>query len=779
MDESEQEALVRRLSVAVGSWEIGVFENNHVTGDSWASPRFREMLGFEPNEPVSMTEVARLSFPADVSMIQEAMLRAYDPVGDGVFDLVYRVIRLDGEIRWLHGRGITLFSEVGGQRVPVRTTGTILDVTKQEELRLAAERQKRRLDEAMATSQVGVFDWDHDPARPEEAFYWSPNFRKMSGLDPHDPPDLQGYLHRIHPDDAGRFQEALEKTLNPDFRSALDIEYRWQHPNGETRWFLARSTTSFHQKGSRLLPHRTVGAVLDITSTMRAAEQLAQRSAILDATPDIVCVVDPNLRLVFLNRAGRAFSGLDPEADLTGQSLSDVAGRTFEEKFVSEGRLVAQLQDSWQVQMIFENREGKLLPVSALVLCHRDKLGKPSHFSLVARDLTHEKQLEEQFRQAQKMELVGRLAGGVAHDFNNVLSVIMGFSDVLEGKLLPDHPGHEELSEIRFAAERAASLTRQLLATSRKELVQPRPLDINRVVETAIPMFRRLIDATIAINLSLSDAAALVKADPSQIEQVLLNLVVNARDAMPAGGELHLDVAQTNHRRDALPNGPPLAAGRYVVLSVSDSGHGMPPETQKRIFEPFFTTKDVGKGTGLGLSTVLDIVEKCGGAVWLHSELHKGTTFRVYLPATEEIPEAPLERPSAPVQHPGGTILLVEDEVQLRGLLVTILSRAGYRVLEASSPIDALGIAQGFEEEIDLLLTDIVMPQMAGPLLAAELRARRPAMIVLYMSGYTEDTMIRRGLLDEKLNFLPKPLNAASLLRKIAQLLGGDATRVA
>lgn len=779
MGESEQEATLRRLSAAVGMWEIGVFEHDYASDETWASPRFREMLGFGPSEHVGMQEVARLSFPADVPMIQEAMQRTYDPNGNGVFDLVYRIIRTDGEVRWIHGFGTTSFTEVDGKRVPYRTLGTALDVTDREKLRLAAERQELRLNEAMSTSQVGVFDWDHDPARPEEAVYWSPNYRKMSGYDPEALPELDWYFSRIHPDDMPRFHEAMKKTLDPSERSAFDVEYRWQHPSGETRWFVARSTTSFHRKGPALLPHRTVGAVLDITSTMRAAEQLAQRSAILDATPDIVCVVDPSLRLAFLNQAGRSFSCVEAEVELQNLTLVEVVGERFEKQFASEGRLFAQRHGSWQVQTDFENRKGELRPVSALLLCHWDKLGQTSHFSLVARDLTHEKHLEEQFRQAQKMELIGRLAGGVAHDFNNILSIILGFSDVLEDKLPEGTQGREEIQEIRIASERAASLTRQLLAIGRKELVQPEAIDLNKMAETAMPMFRRLIDATIDINLALSDEPALIKADPSQIEQVLLNLVVNARDAMPAGGELHLEVSQTVHRAETSTQGLHLAPGRYVVLSVSDSGHGMLPETQKRIFEPFFTTKDPGKGTGLGLSTVFDIVDKCGGGIWLHSELHKGTTFKVYLPATRETPEPAFQYPEAPIRHQGGTILLVEDEVQLRSMLVTVLSRAGYRVLEAAGPVEALGVAKSFDERIDLLITDVVMPQMTGPLLARELANQRPDMIVLYMSGYTEDAMVRQGLLAEKLHFLPKPLSTGSLLRKVSQLLGGDASRVA
>jgi len=779
MGESSQEATIRRLSQAVGTWEIGIFEHDFASGETWASPRFREMLGFEPHEAISMVEVSRLSFPADVQMIQAAMHKVYDPGGDGVFDLIYRVVRRDGEVRWVHGRGITTFGEVNGSKAPLRTIGTILDVTEQHELKLTVERQELRLTQATTASQVGVFDLDHDPARAEDAVYWSPTYRKMSGFDLNAPPDIEWYLSRVHPDDIERFREAIDLAYDPKIRAPYDIEYRWLHPSGEIRWCVARSTTSFHDKGPRTLPKRTVGAILDITPNLHAAEQLSQRSAILDATPDIVCIADPHLRLVFVNQAARSFGGVETGRDVVDMTLTEVVGSVFEEKFLREGRATAIRQGSWQTQAEFTDHQRRLRPVSALVLCHRDRHGALSHFSLVARDLSHEKELEEQVRRSQKMEAIGRLAGGVAHDFNNILSVIMGFSDVLEDKLADMNASRREIQEIRFAAERAAALTRQLLTISRNEFVRPRPIDLNEVVRAAEPMFRRLIDARVDMQFDFSDAPARIKGDPSQIEQVLLNLVVNARDAMPAGGELCIEVSQVIHRPETGPPGLKLKTGPYVVLRVSDSGHGISPEVRTRLFEPFFTTKDQGKGTGLGLATVQNIVDMNHGTIWLHSELHKGTTFKVYLPSTDEPIEHPQEQALAPVQHGGGTILLVEDEAQVRSMLTIVLTRAGYRVLEASGPVEALGLAQGFEGPIHLLITDVVMPQMTGPALAAELKHRLPQMPVLFMSGYTEDAMLRQGIIDEEINFLQKPLSASVFLRTVAQLILNPKTRVA
>jgi two-component system, cell cycle sensor histidine kinase and response regulator CckA len=779
MGETEQEATLRRLAEAVAVKEIGIFEHDYSSGVTWASPRFREMLGFEPDEFVSMQVVARLCFPADVPMIQAAMQRSYDPAGDGVFDLVYRVVRKDGKVRWVHGRGATSFAQINGQMVPVRALGTIADVTEQHELKLAVERHDRRLTQATIISQVGVFDWDHDPARPEEAIYWSPTFRAMCRYGAELAPDIDWYTSRVHPDDSERFREALAQARDPRTQAPFDIEYRWLHPSGETRWCVGRSTTSFQQKGPELRPERTVGAVLDITSTRRAAEQLSQRSAILDATPDVVCIADPELNLVFLNQAGRAFAGMSADHDIVGAPLLQIVGEDFDAQFTREGRALAIQHGSWQVEADFVDHAGQARPVSALVLCHWDRQAQLSHFSLVARDLSHEKELEQQMRRAQKMDVIGRLAGGVAHDFNNILSVILGFSESLEDCVPSESRGHRDLQEIRFAVERAAALTRQLLTISRNELVRPRSIDLNEVLKAAGPMFRRLLDARVDIQLTLSETPVRIKADSSQMEQVLLNLVVNARDAMPAGGTLSLELSQVLHRPELGPPGLDLKPGPYVVLGVSDSGQGISPEVRERIFEPFFTTKDQGKGTGLGLATVLGIVEKNGGGIWLHSELEKGTTFKVYLPSTDEPPEPTFEQPSSPVIHRGGTILLVEDEAQLRTMVTAALERAGYRVLAASGPVEALGLAQGFTEVIDLLVTDVVMPQMTGPVLAAELQGRRPGLPVLFMSGYTDDAALRSGLLHDQINFLPKPLSAFVLLRKVAQAISRRSASVA
>jgi PAS domain S-box-containing protein len=376
---------------------------------------------------------------------------------------------------------------------------------------------------------------------------------------------------------------------------------------------------------------------------------------------------------------------------------------------------------------------------------------------------------EGQLRQSQKLEAIGQLAGGVAHDFNNLLTVIGGYSSILLGKLPQDSPYVSSIEEIKKASDRASALTRQLLAFSRKQILQPRVLDLNTIVTDLEKMVRRLIGEDIDLLTITSPALGLVKADPGQIEQVLLNLIVNARDAMPQGGKLTIETRNVVHseeyaQRHATEPGP------YVMLAVSDTGCGIETEIQPRIFEPFFTTKGSGQGTGLGLATVYGIIKQSDGNILVYSEVGRGSTFKIYLPRVDEIAED-AEVASGMVSPGSELILLVEDEDQVRTILKHILEAQGYEVLTASNGAEALSIAQDLNHDIKLLITDVVMPQMSGSELAQRVIAVRPNLPVLFMSGYTDDAIVRHGLLDEKLNFIQKPFDSASVGRKVREVL--------
>jgi two-component system, cell cycle sensor histidine kinase and response regulator CckA len=384
------------------------------------------------------------------------------------------------------------------------------------------------------------------------------------------------------------------------------------------------------------------------------------------------------------------------------------------------------------------------------------------------------RQSEEQLRHAQKMEAVGRLAGGVAHDFNNVLSVILSHSELIIEDLKATDPMRADVDEIRKAAMRAAGLTRQLLTFSRQHVVQPKVLDLGDVLGTMDKMLQRILGEDIELAAVVPEKRWRVKADPTHLEQVVLNLVVNARDAMPLGGKLTIEIANVVLDEEYASGHLAAKSGPHVMLAVTDTGCGMNKETQRRIFEPFFTTKEVGKGTGLGLSTVFGIVQQSGGNIWVYSEVGKGTTFKVYLPRADG--ELDARRAYSAPSSPRGreTILLVEDEEQVRTVTLSILRRQGYRVLAAPHPGAALLLAEDHAEAIELLITDVVMPQMSGPELAKRLAGARPAMKVLYMSGYTDDAVVRHGVLEAGVAFLQKPITPASLATKIREVLDGE-----
>lgn len=403
---------------------------------------------------------------------------------------------------------------------------------------------------------------------------------------------------------------------------------------------------------------------------------------------------------------------------------------------------------------------------------------------VLANDITERKQAEEalhrseeQLRQALKMEAVGKLAGGVAHDFNNLLTAINGYSEMCLRRLTPDHDLHRPIAEINKQGTRAAALTRQLLAFSRKQILQPQVIELNHIVLELSKMLQRLIGEDIDLLMGLAADLGRIKADPSQLEQVLLNLCVNARDAMPTGGKLTIETSNVYLSQEFAGRHLSVPPGPYVMLAVSDTGCGMDAETEARIFEPFFTTKEVGKGTGLGLATVYGIVKQSGGSIWVYSELGQGTTFKVYFPCVDAKADTPkADSRNSELMSGVETVLLVEDEAVVREMSMEILKECGYQVLQAQDGNEALMLARQHNGEIHLMLTDVVMPRMSGRELTERLATLRPDTKVLYMSGYTDDAIVHHGVLEAGTAFIGKPFTMEALARKVRETLDEPVT---
>jgi signal transduction histidine kinase/HAMP domain-containing protein/ActR/RegA family two-component response regulator len=522
----------------------------------------------------------------------------------------------------------------------------------------------------------------------------------------------------------------------------------------------------------------------EISDRIKAEEELAQSlsllTATLESTADGILVVNNEGKIINLNQKFIDMWSIPPEiiqSKDNQKAIDFVLGQLkYPELFlkkVQESYAHLDIESEDTLELI----DGKIFErYSQPYKLGGKSVGRVWSF----RDITEKRRLEDSLRQSQKMEAIGRLAGGVAHDFNNVLTVIMGYGDFLASKIPRDDPMFKDLEEIKKAAERASSLTHQLLAFSRKQIMSPKVLDLNKVVGNMEKMLKRLIGEDIDMVFIPKENLYRIWADQGQIEQVIMNIVVNARDAMPDGGKITIETANVEldeayaHAHGNVQRGP------HVVLSISDTGIGMDENTKSRIFEPFFTTKEVGKGTGLGLATVYGIVKQTGGDIYVYSEPGKGTTFKIYLPQINQEQENRAGAENTNESLDGDeTILLVEDEKSLRDLAFAILVRRGYTVLEAGNGEEATAISRNYNGTIHLMLTDVIMPLMNGRELADKLRQERPDMHVLFMSGYTDEAIIRHGVLDSMDAFIQKPFTPVRLAKTVREILDGRTQKTA
>jgi PAS domain S-box-containing protein len=532
---------------------------------------------------------------------------------------------------------------------------------------------------------------------------------------------------------------------------------------------------------------RRARALRQALEKVARAEEARTRSEqrfrkLVEYSSDVITLLDAAGKIVYSTQAQKPTLGYD-QGELTGHNVFDLVHPDDRDRaqalflsVLAPGAAVARnafrlrhKEGSWRdLEVAGVNHLDDPI-VGAIVVTYHDVTDR-KRAEAALRDL------EERHRQAQKMEAIGRLASGVAHDFNNLLTAILGSTDLLLEDLPADHPGRLEADEARKAALRAAELTRQLLAFSRQQVLEPRVLDINEVVANVEQMLRRIIREDVEVRTVLAPDIGAVRADPAQLEQVLLNLAVNARDAMPRGGRLTIETANADLDETYAAEHAVVDPGRYVMLAVSDTGTGMDAATQARVFEPFFTTKEKGRGTGLGLATVYGIVKQSGGYIWVYSEPGRGTSMKVYLPRVEA-PIEPINAPPPPTGSLRGseTILVVEDQDEVRTLTRRMLEARGYRALVAASGADALRIAAHAAGPIDLLVTDVIMPGMSGREVALLLEPAHAGMRVLFVSGYTDESIVRDGVLEPDITFLQKPFTAEALARKVREVL--DAPR--
>ena len=639
------------------------------------------------------------------------------------------------------------------------------DITEQ----LAAEAEKETLGALFAEGPVVLMEWAPPPSRAVVRV--SDNVRQW-GFDPQTLlREGRSFHEYVHPEDRERVaREAGEHFARGE--AGWVQEYRLVCPDGQVRWVLDRTVVSKDHRG-QVVGFR--GYLVDITELVEARQLLeverGRYAAALEATGEAVYDWDIRSGKIFWNRNVLPLFGYTPE---------EMGGITqWEDRIHPEDRpgVLAALQEAvagpkpFAMEYRFRRVNGSYAHVLDRGMVERDAEGRPVRMVGAMADLTAMKQLQQQLEVSQRLEAVGQLAGGVAHDFNNLLTAIYGSLDLLERKLPPTSPVREDLAAIRQAAERAAALTRQLLTFARRHVMEPQPLDLNAHIQTTVAMLQRLIPENIRLEFIPGRQLGTVYADPGQLDQVLINLVVNARDAMPNGGVITIETENVLVNSEFVAKHPWAKEGRYVMMSVSDTGVGMDEATRNRVFEPFFTTKEPGKGTGLGLATVYGIVKQHDGMIHVYSEPGKGTTFKVYLPIVERRAVEVGPKLQGPVVGGNETILLVEDEKEVREILAQALATLGYQVLTAQDGLEALALLEARQFAADLVVSDVVMPGLGGWELYQKVHEQAPGVLFLFSTGYSENAVHVNFWKKEGVFLLTKPYGLDTFARKVREVL--------
>jgi PAS domain S-box-containing protein len=723
----------------------------------YVNPKLAEIFGYAQQEMLSLNSILEVVAEEDRPLVAEKIRER----------LLGRTQTAHYSFRGRRKDGSQIVVEVQGGRTEFQgrpaILGLLLDITERQRAQEALRESEQKYRELVERINDAIYAVDENGI----ITYMSPAAEQMTG---YTVDELVGhhFSEFIYDEDLPGLQESFRRSLSG---ISEPYEYRIRTKDGRIRWVRSHGRSILSE--GKLSGLR--GVLSDITDRKRAEEamRLAEerhRQLIQNAVYGIYrssldgkfLEVNPALVQMLGYGSAEELLAVDMATDIY---LDPDERHHFIEQYRQAGRIEG-------IEVKWKRKDGSPITVRLSGRTLHDERGKLEGFEMIVEDVTERRLLEEQLRQAQKMEAIGQLAGGIAHDFNNLLTAVMGYAEVLLRRLDPASDLYQFANQIKDASEQAASLIKQLLAFSRKQLLQPKVVDLNQLITNSANMLSRLIGEDIEMDLILDPSLGKVKADPVQIEQVIMNLAVNARDAMPQGGKLTLETRNVYLDEDYARRHLGVRPGHYILLAMSDTGIGMDQETLSHIFEPFFTTKEKGKGTGLGLSTVYGIVKQSGGHIMVYSEPGRGTTFKIYLPRVEGEAD-PIEIKLGPDADRTGseTILLVEDDAAVRHLAKEILQMHGYTVLEAPGGEGALQLIEGYSGHIHLMLTDVVMPRMSGPELAARAAPLRPQMKVLYMSGYSENAIAHHGILHPGTHFLPKPFTPEALALKVREVL--------
>lgn len=748
----------------VGNWEYDL-----VTERFWGSGETKRIFGYDPKDETFSINKIENCIP-ERERVHQALVDLIEK--EKSYDLEFEIRPFTGaEKRVIHSTAELVKNASG---LTIKVIGVIQDITNRKQAENKTALNTKRLEEAQRIAQVG--DWDWDPIT--DTIAWSEQLYRIFSLDPNEPPpQYQGQLKLYHPEDAILLNEVISKSLKDC--TPYELELRRTNPDGHVIYLLTRGETETDQFGKIT---RLFGSVQDITARKinekRLQESEERYKELFENAPFPYQSLDKNGCILEVNRRWLEHLGYSRD-EVAGKFFGEFLHPDWQDHFKENFPTFKSVGEVLGIEFQLRKKDETYIWVSFDGKIRRDEAGIFLQTHCIFTDISKEKRLQdrvdqqrEALGQSRKLESVGRLAGGIAHDFNNMLSIILGYTEMALEKLEPNDPLYVDMTEIHQAGKRSADITRQLLAFARKQTVAPKVLNLNTNIGSMIKMLRHLIGEDIDFSWMPGTELWSVKIDPSQIDQILANLCVNARAAITDVGKVTIETKNIAFDEEYCADHAEFLPGEYVMIAVSDDGCGIAPEIMGQIFEPFFTTKGIGEGTGLGLATVYGIVKQNKGFINVYSELNKGTTLRIYLSRYVEHVVEERNEPSQEIPlSRGETILLVEDDPSILKLGIRIIEKMGYKVLSTTKPKEAQKIAEEYDGQINLLITDVVMPEMNGRELSEQLRHLYPQLKILFMSGYTANVIAHRGVLDEGINFISKPFSPKGIAVKIREAL--------